>query len=239
MRANVQEVLGLKPVRRKRMGLVVAALALGVAVTGTAFSAAGGAGKSDASGKGLWRSVSTNLAAVHDGQKATVRPTKLDAFKLDQSGIRKLLQLAPQASDKPESMQQKGLVVSLPDPKGGFQRFMVGKSNIMAPGLQLKHPEIATFSGKGIDDTTATIHADLSPLGFHASVRTPKGDWYIDPYSRLDQSVYATYYGHDVRAAGSGRGTPQFLERDSTSADISVDKGYYHAVDDVTASGSG
>ena len=76
----------------------------------------------------------------------------------------------------------------------------------MAPGLQLKHPDIATFSGRGIDDPTATIHADLSPLGFHASVRTPKGDWYIDPYYHLDQSVYASYYGHDVPADGTGTG---------------------------------
>ena len=29
---------------------------------------------------------------------------------------------------------------------------------------------------------SATIHADLSPLGFHASVRSATGVWYIDPY---------------------------------------------------------
>ena len=103
-------------------------------------------------------------------------------------------------------MQKKGIVVSLPDPKGGFQRFLLGKSNIMAPGLQLKHPEIATFSGRGIDDPKATIHADVSPLGFHASVRTPTGDWYIDPYYHLDQSVYASYFGHDMPATATGKG---------------------------------
>ena len=45
----------------------------------------------------------------------------------------------------------------------------------MAPALQRKHPEIATFGGRGIDDSGATIAADLSPLGFHASVRSPNG----------------------------------------------------------------
>ena len=61
----------------------------------------------------------------------------------------------------------------------------------MAPGLAKKHPDISTYRGRGIDDRTATIHADLSHLGFHASIRSSKGAWYIDPYYHLDQSVYA------------------------------------------------
>ena len=101
----------------------------------------------------------------------------------------------------------------------------------MAPGLAAKHPEIETYSGRGIDDPTATIHADLSPLGFHASVRSPSGAWYIDPYYHLDQSVYASYYGRDV----AGRRPAPFVERDADAAELSVDKGYYHAADTVTA----
>ena len=42
----------------------------------------------------------------------------------------------------------------------------------MAPELAALHPDIHTWAGHGIDDPTATIHADLSPLGFHASVRS-------------------------------------------------------------------
>src|SRR5262249_42443597 len=128
----------------------------------------------------------------------------------------------------------KGVVVSLPDPKGGFQRFSLSRSNIMAPGLAARHPEIATFYGKGIDDRDATIAADVSPLGFHASVRSPQGAWYIDPYYHMDQSVYASYYGRDTQ-----RGTTAFVEREAASADISVDNGYYHAGDTVTVTGSG
>ena len=104
----------------------------------------------------------------------------------------------------------------------------------MAPGLAEQHPEIQTFSGVGVDDPAATVAADLSPLGFHASVRAPDGAWYIDPYYHLDQSVYASYYGRDVK---DDRTAP-FVERDADAAEVSVDKGYYHAADTVTVSGN-
>ncbi len=65
----------------------------------------------------------------------------------------------------------------------------------MAPGLARLHPGIKTYSGRGITDATATIHADLSPLGFRASIRSARGAWYIDPYfvGRTPR-VYASYY---------------------------------------------
>jgi hypothetical protein len=63
----------------------------------------------------------------------------------------------------------------------------------MEPALARRHPNIKTFAGRGIDDPTATIRADIGPLGFHASVRSAKGSWYIDPYYRNDQSLYASY----------------------------------------------
>src|SRR5262249_44857526 len=43
---------------------------------------------------------------------------------------------------------------------------------------------------------------DLTPLGFHASVRSQRGQWYVDPYFHLDQSLYASYYGHDLTSPG-------------------------------------
>src|SRR5262249_13166967 len=159
---------------KRRIAIVIAALVMGGALTGAVFSAAGGVRTTDASGQGLWRSVPATLPAVHDGAKPDVQATRLDAFKLDQAGIQPLLQLAPPASPLPETELKHGIVVKLPDPKGGFQRFLLAKSDLMAPGLQAKHPEIGAFAGRGIDDPKATIHADLSPLGFHASVRSPK-----------------------------------------------------------------
>ena len=61
-------------------------------------------------------------------------------------------------------------------------------------GARREAPGHRGLRGPGIDDPGATIYADLTPLGFHASVRSPGGAWYIDPYYHLDQSVYASYF---------------------------------------------
>ena len=140
-------------------------------------------------GKTFWHSAGRSLPATV-GAQPDLRLNKFRAFQLDRASFQKLLHTT--------DIKATRFTVALPDPKGGFQRFELAKSDLMAPGLAAKHPDIETYSGHGIDDPTATIRADLSPLGFHASVRSPQGAWYIDPYYHLDQSVYASYYGRDL-----------------------------------------
>ena len=45
----------------------------------------------------------------------------------------------------------------------------------MEAKLAAKHPDIKTWAGRGVDDRTATIRADITKLGFHASVRSSDG----------------------------------------------------------------
>ena len=216
MTANVEGAFGLKSMRGKRIAAVVAVLVLGGALAGFVFSA-GGAIRGDSLGEGalaLGLRAATGHARRCGG--ATSRRRSSDAFKLDKAGIAALLKSAPAANaGRPESMLKNGVVVSLPDPKGGFQRFLVAQVGHHGAGARAQASRTSPPSaGEGIDDPKATIHADLSPLGFHASVRSPKGDWYIDPYYHLDQSVYASYYGHDMPAARE-QGTAAFVERDA------------------------
>ena len=78
----------------------------------------------------------------------------------------------------------------------------------MEPALAARHPEITTYSGTGIDDRTASVRADLTPLGFHASVRSASGGWYIDPYYERADSLYASHYTRDAESNDT------FVERD-------------------------
>ena len=137
------------------------------------------------------------------GARPAIRPDRFRSFRLDRAGLR--IALARAGS---------GLVVSLPAPGGGFQRFALELSPVMEPALARKHPGIKTFAGRGIDDPTATIRADIGPLGFHASVRSSKGSWYIDPYYRNDQSLYVSYYGRNL---DNVHGT--FVEREGDEAE--------------------
>ncbi|HEX2772341.1 MAG TPA: M12 family metallo-peptidase, partial [Micromonosporaceae bacterium] len=162
--------------------------------------------------KGPWTRVTGKPAATKGGHKADIRAKRVAAYTLDRVAMESALAKAP----KERAKQQRAaapLVVSLPTPAGDFQRFELADSPVMEAGLAAKHPEIKTYAGKGIDDATATIRADLTPLGFHASVRSAHGAWYIDPYYNQDQSLYASYYGRDLTDSHG-----DFVEREDVAS---------------------
>ncbi|MEV4200701.1 M12 family metallo-peptidase [Micromonospora globbae] len=144
-----------------------------------------------------WQKVDGTPAPTKAGRKAMVDAERLAAYTLDRDALRGALERVPQ--ERARSARQQRQVVSLPAPDGSFQRFELVESPVMEAGLAAAHPEITTYAGKGLDDPTATIRADLTPLGFHASVRSTSGAWYIDPYYHLDQSLYASYFARDLR----------------------------------------
>ncbi len=88
-------------------------------------------------------------------------------------------------------------VVSIPDPSGRSVDFRVEQTRLMEDGLATKHPEITTYAGRGVDDSVSTIALDLTPMGFHASVRGANGQraWYVDPaYNRRGTTAHLSYY---------------------------------------------
>jgi hypothetical protein len=142
------------------------------------------------------RIAEPSATAQRGGPQSFIRPKRFAAYTLDRETLATLLDEAP--AERSTVARQAPLTISLPDPVGNFQRFELVDSPVMEAGLAAKHPEIRTYAGRGVDDPTATIRADLTPLGFHASVRSTSGTWYIDPYYHLDQSVYASYFVGDA-----------------------------------------
>jgi hypothetical protein len=147
----------------------------------------------------VWDPVAGTPPPTLAGAPAEIAPDRFLAFTLDQSALEDRLDAAPQAGPRARALARgASVVLSLPAPDGSFERFEVQESPIMEPELAARHPEIKTYAGRGLDDPTATVRADTTPLGFHASVRSPNGAWYIDPYYHLDDSVYVSYYGRDL-----------------------------------------
>ncbi|MFL6142008.1 MAG: M12 family metallo-peptidase [Labedaea sp.] len=136
-----------------------------------------------------WTKVDNPSVASRSARPADIRTTHFAGFTLNRPAMKSGLDRVAAA---PLSE------VTLPTPAGEFQRFQLVDSPVMEAGLAAAHPEIKTYAGKGIDDPTATVRADLTPLGFHASVRSKLGSWFVDPYYHADQSLYASYYGHDL-----------------------------------------
>ncbi len=171
-------------------------------------------------------------AASARGAEVEVKAQRFRSATLDRSSLGALMATAPM--ERSAAARQNPLVVSLPDPDGGFQRFAIVDSPIMEPGLAAKHPQIKTYAGRGIDDPSATLRADVSQLGFRASVRSSKGSWYIDPYFRLDDSLYASYYRRDVP---NNRGP--FIEGLLSEPQLALGRGLYRSADTVEVRGVG
>ncbi|MBV6321131.1 M12 family metallo-peptidase [Duganella violaceipulchra] len=163
---------------------------------------------------------------------STTGPRRFHAASLNRQGLKQLAQSAP--LERSDAAAVSPLIISLPHPDGGYQRFAIVDSPIMEAGLAAKHPEIKTYAGKGIDDPNASLRMDITPLGLHASVRTPAGAWYVDPQTALDDSVYNSYHSRDLtNRHGALREAPL------TEAQIALSQGFYHADDQVEVRGAG
>jgi trimeric autotransporter adhesin len=184
--------------------------------------------------RAAWADVPAAAATTPSarGAQRAVSPLRFRASTLDRNTLVSLMLAAPMESTT--AARQNPLVLSLPHPEGGFQRFALAESPIMEPGLAARHPNIKTYAGRGIDDPQASIRMDMGPLGLHASVRSPKGAWYIEPYYHLDQSLYASYFQRDLpnpRAA--------LVEGLLSEAQMSIERGAYRAADTVRVQGLG
>ena len=200
MRASGDE---RRPVLRNRrlpaaaIGLFVIAMAITVALP----AGAGGNRRAlrDVHGtKAFWQQTTLKRVAKSPGMPTLkLRGKSVKPFRLDVRSLHRVLANTPW--ERTRAARLHPVVVSLPAPNGRFQRFALERTAIMAPALQRKHPEIATYGGRGIDDAGATIAADLSPIGFHASVRSTNGGWYIDPYYRKNPNYYVSYHGQQLK----------------------------------------
>lgn len=96
------------------------------------------------------------------------------------------------------------MLLALPKPDGTTERFDVVEARVMEPELAAEFPDIKTFRGIGVDDPTASLRFDCTPLGFHAQVLSVNGSYYIDPYELNDaDGTYVSYYKQDVPCTDS------------------------------------
>ena len=184
---------GAGVVARMRRGPLVAAAAVMAAALLAPAAAGAAIPPSAARSAAAWTDLPSPSAAKGPAASAArraVNPRRFRALALDRDALAGALAGAGSTA--------KPATIALPAPDGRYRRFAVVPTSVMEPGLAAAHPDIATYRGTGIDDRGATVHLDLTPLGFHASVRGPGISWYVDPYYHGEQSVYASYRRADV-----------------------------------------
>ena len=218
--------------------VAVAALVLAVcgpatAQVQTSRAAAAAAAAAAHPSQAFWTDVRGTPAALSArGTEPTVTLQRFRGLALDRSGLSAVLAAAP--AEFSAAARSRPMIVSLPHPGGGWQRFELVDSPVMEPGLAARHPNIRTYSGRGIDDPTATLRMSVSQIGLQASVRAQGGSWHIDPYYHLDESLYASYFRRDAVNTRA-----PFAESMVEQAVVSLSRGRYRAADSVRLDGSG
>lgn len=153
--------------------------------------------KAQGSGDGVWREIKDSSSALRSAERSIV-PDNYKTFRLNKTMLRTILSSASEEFSDPFGMSNA--IITLPMPDGSFERFRIEHSLIVEPLLLEKFPELgATYSGRGIDDPTATVRFDLLPSGFHSMILSPRGTVMVDPYSKGDTVNHISYFKRDVR----------------------------------------
>lgn len=156
-------------------------------------------------GNGLWRDVeertlvrSLTSASGSASLRRDIVPQAYRTVALDKAGLTNTLSLVLPEASGPIGIT--GTEFQIPLPSGGYGRFLIQESPVMDEKLAARFPEVKTYVGQGLDDPTATMRMDVTPRGFHAIILSPKGDIYIDPYSRETDTNYISYFKKDFVA---------------------------------------
>lgn len=151
-----------------------------------------------------WQDVAGGAPAAPSLRKApAARPLKARAFTLDKSPLEALVRKLPGEQADPSGR----LAVSLPMPDGRALTFQLFATEVMAPGLASRYPQIRSFAGVADGDPRITGRFDLGPRGLHGQVFTPQGEVYIDPQGRGDVRQHHSYYTRDLPPRARARDT--------------------------------
>jgi len=150
-------------------------------------------GTAQNSTENLWSDISEELISF-TGERNII-PQNYRTLELDVLEMKNELNSAP--SEKVVQVNESGKIISLPLPNGEFINFKFVESLVMEDELANKYPDIKTYLGQGIDQTTASARFDITPTGFHAIIFTLDGTVYIDPYGSGDNKYYISYYKKD------------------------------------------
>jgi CSLREA domain-containing protein len=152
-------------------------------------------GQLSATGADAWQ-VRTSLSAAPAGARTYFDVDNYIPARLDETTVRDRLQRAPMLFAP--GAESSSVELALPKPDGTFARFRMWEYSVMEPGYVDPNPTFRAYRGRGIDDPYATVHADVSTLGFHAQVLSPDGAWYVDPYWHMQTWEYVSYYRKDL-----------------------------------------
>ncbi|MEE9440184.1 MAG: zinc-dependent metalloprotease family protein [Saprospiraceae bacterium] len=146
-------------------------------------------------GQSTWSKTNISTFRNSDSENTMILPSKFEAYKLDFGQIKSKLTAAPKENFNRSDID--GLLIDLPLPNGKIETFEVFYSSVMAPGLAARYPNIKSYKGVSVNDRSMNVRFDYGTYGFHAAIHSPKGIYYIDPYTKTNNSEYIVYDVND------------------------------------------
>lgn len=143
-----------------------------------------------------WTSVKDKNFEIAQSASRLSFPTEFKMFRLDADVIRQALTTAPTRF----AGRTSGVVISLPNVDGNFERFEMFEASNFDQALQAQFPQIRSYVGRGIDDKLALLRLSVDPSGIQTMIfRTDKRNEFMEPYS-ADGSVYAVFHSSRNKA---------------------------------------
>jgi hypothetical protein len=92
------------------------------------------------------------------------------------------------------------LPLDVPLPDGTIETFEMVESPVLSPAVAAKHPEIKTYTGKGLGNKSHTIRLSFTSQGFNAIILGINNDaiYYDKTSANVKNPVYRLYFGSDV-----------------------------------------
>lgn len=133
----------------------------------------------------------TNKKSIRTNKNVTRSnfPENFILFSTNSTSLKNQFQNAPQRLKANDS----NVILEIPNSKGTTERFKIFEFSNFEKQLQDAFPEIRSYVGIGIDDTSAQVRISLDPKGMQAMIfRGNKNNEFIEPYSD-DLTTYAVY----------------------------------------------
>ncbi len=141
----------------------------------------------------LWQDVDVAITrAVQLQEPNWIKPLEYRSVALNEGALAGVLNRAP-LEFSPEFLTNRA-IMTFPMPDGSFQRFAIVESPVMGPELAAAWTHIRTYAGQGIDDPTATVRFDISPVGLRAMILSADETVFIDPAKRGGTNLYLSYF---------------------------------------------
>ncbi len=134
-----------------------------------------------------WKAATSVSEVAKNAQRESF-PSDFNLYELNVNAFKQALNNAPDRFSN-----EKGLVITIPNANGKFERFEVFEASNFEPELQAQFPQIRAYVGIGIDDVKAQVRFSVDPKGVQTmTFRSGKRTEFMEPYA-ADGSVYAFY----------------------------------------------